>query len=151
MRTERHRKVPVTRLVQAGLAGGLSALALAMPAGADVGPVGIEGCVVSGNAGTSPILGLAVHYRSCSYTARRRAGFAAVGNDWSVSVSRTEGGIEKRTTYSSRAGSPHVCDAVIRPGDVVTVTAGRNSGAAAGNPVPDTGDRLPTDTGKCIA
>jgi hypothetical protein len=151
MRTERRRQVPVIRLVQAGLAAGVSALALATPAGADVGPAGVEGCIASGNVSTFPILGLAVHYRRCTYTARRRAGYAAVGSDWSVSVTRTEGEGETTTRYSSRAGSPHVCDAVIRPGNVVTVTAGRDSLVAAGNPVPDTGDRLPTDTGKCVA
>jgi hypothetical protein len=150
MRTEPVRKIPVTQLIQTGLAAGVSALAFAMPAGADVGPAGVEGCVVSSNARTSPILGLAVHYRRCTYTATRRGGFAAAGNDWSISVTRIEGDIETTTTYSARAGSPHVCDAVIRPGNIVTVKAGRNSQAAAGNPVPNTGDRLPTDTGKCV-
>jgi hypothetical protein len=125
-------------------------MALAIPAGADVGPLGIEGCIVSGDASTSPILGLAVHYGTCTYTATRRAGFVAVGTDWSISVTRTDGSLPKTTTYSSSAGSPHVCDAVIRPGNVVMVTAGRNSLAVAGNPVPNTGDRLPTDTGLCF-
>jgi hypothetical protein len=119
------------------------------PAAADGTPAGIEGCVVSGDAASPTLAGLAVHRRQCSYTATRRAGYAASGSDWSVTLTRAVGTVTTTTTYSSSNGAAHVCDAVIAPGDVVTVTAGSGSVAAAGNPVPSATDFLPTATGKC--
>jgi hypothetical protein len=125
------------------------AVAPAAPAVADSGPAGIEGCVVSGRLATPYMAGLAVHAGRCRYRATRRAGFAAVGDHWSVVVRRRAD--RKTMTYSSSNGASHVCDAVIHEGDVVTVTATGDSLAAAGNPVPAALDFLPTDTGKCVA
>jgi hypothetical protein len=125
-------------------------LAAAVPAAADTGPAGIEGCVVSGSYATPPVAGLAVHAGFCKYVATRRAGYVAAGSRWSVVITRPTGDTTTTITYASWNGAQHVCDAVIQTGDEVTVTASGDAMAMAGNPVPAAGDFLPTATGKCV-
>jgi hypothetical protein len=127
----------------------LAGLAVATPAGADSGPAGIEGCIVSGSMRSPTVEGLAVHLGRCRYTATRRAGYFATGAPWSVSVRRGTGHTAAVTTYTSSNGAHRLCDAVIAPGDEVTVTASGGALAMAGNPVPAAFDFLPTGTGKC--
>ncbi|MCW3063788.1 MAG: hypothetical protein JWN32_960 [Solirubrobacterales bacterium] len=126
-------------------------VAFAGPAGADTGPAGIEGCVVAGRFSTPTVGGLAVHLGRCTYKATRRAGYLAIGDQWSIVVERASGPVVATTTYSSSNGAHRVCDAVIHEGDRVTVTAVGNSVALAGNPVPAATDFLPTGTGLCVA
>jgi hypothetical protein len=135
----------------AGSAAAACVVALAASAAADTGPLGIEGCIVAGTFSTPPVAGLAVHLGRCTYTATRRAGYLAVGDQWSIVVERGTGLAMTTTTYSSSNGAHHVCDAVIHTGDLVTVTAAGNSVAIAGNPVPSVTDFLPTGTGLCVA
>jgi hypothetical protein len=67
-----------------------------------------------------------------------------------VVITRPTGNTTTTITYASWNGAPHVCDAVIRAGDQVTVAASGDAVAMAGNPVPAAGDFLPTATGKCV-
>jgi hypothetical protein len=135
----------------AGSAVAACVVGLAASAAADTGPAGIEGCIVSSTFSTPPVAGLAVHFGSCTYKATRRAGYVAIGDQWSIVVERATGPVTSTTTYSSSNGAYHVCDAVIHEGDIVTVTASGNSFALAGNPVPAATDFLPTATGLCVA
>jgi hypothetical protein len=135
----------------AGSAAAACVVALAAPAAADTGPLGIEGCIVAATFSTPPIAGLSVHLGRCAYTATRRAGYVAIGDQWSIVVEHGTGPAMTTTTYSSSNGAHHLCDAVIHAGDVVTVTAAGNSVAVAGNPVPAATDFLPTGTGLCVA
>jgi hypothetical protein len=140
----------LSRLVIGGSAAAACVVALAAPAAADTGPLGIEGCVAAGAFSTPPVVGIAVHPGLCTYTATRRAGYVAIGDQWSIVVERATGPAMTTTTYSSSNGAHHVCDAVIHAGDLVTVTAAGNSVAVAGNPVPAVTDFLPTGTGLCL-
>jgi hypothetical protein len=140
----------IARLLLGGWVAAGFLVALAAPAGADTGPAGIEGCIVAGTFSTPPVGGLAVHQGQCTYKATRRAGYVAIGDQWSIVVERGTGP-GTTTTYSSSNGAHHVCDAVIHEGDLVTVTATGNSIAVAGNPVPAATDFLPTATGLCFA
>ena len=141
----------IVRLVKGGCVSAGCLVAIAVPAAADTGPAGIEGCIVAGTFSTPPVAGLAVHLGRCTYTATRRAGYLAIGDEWSIVVERRTGPVTTTTTYSSSNGAHHFCDAVIHEGDLVTVTAVANSIALAGNPVPAATDFLPTATGKCAA
>jgi hypothetical protein len=143
MRTRR----AIARLVLASSVAAACGVALAAPAAADTGPAGIEGCIVASTFSTPPLAGLAIHLGSCTYKATRRAGYVAIGDQWSIVVERGTA----TTTYSSSNGAHHICDALIHEGDIVTVTASGSSFALAGNPVPSATDFLPTATGLCIA
>jgi hypothetical protein len=138
----------IARLVLGGLVAAGCVAALAVPAGGDTGPAGIEGCVVAFS--TPPVAGLAGHLGRCTYTATRRAGYVAIGDQWSIVIERGTGPVTT-TTYSSSNGAHRVCDAVVHAGDVVTVTASGNSIAVPGNPVPAAADFLTTATGLCVA
>jgi hypothetical protein len=140
----------IARLVLGGLVAAGCVAALAVPAGADTGPAGIEGCVAAGTFSTPPVAGLAVHLGRCTSTATRRAGYVAIGDQWSIVIERGTGPVTT-TTYSSSNGAHQVCDAVIHAGDVVTVKASGNSIAVAGNPVPAATDFLTTATGLSVA